>query len=164
MTALFANRRPCQFHRLALTLVLCGATLGATLGALAPAHAAETLAVVLDQATITKLPERVTTIVLGNPMIADVTLQTGGLLVVTGKSYGRTNMIALDRTGAVLTERTIEVRGPQDKVVVVYRGLARDTYSCTPQCQPRITLGDSPDFFGETLGEASAHSARAKAP
>ena len=57
---LFAYRRR-RFHWLALMTVL----FGALFGALAPAHGAEAITVVLDQATITKLPERVATIVEG---------------------------------------------------------------------------------------------------
>ena len=61
------------------------------------------------KARLVKLPDRVTTIVIGNPLIADVTLQAGGLMVITGKGYGTTNLIALDRSGAVLFERNILV-------------------------------------------------------
>ena len=62
--------------------------------------AAETLTVVLDQAQIMQLPERVGTIIIGNPLIADVALQAGGNVVITGKGYGATNLIVLDRAGA----------------------------------------------------------------
>ncbi len=129
----------------------------------APAGAADTITVAVDQATITKLPERVSTLVIGNPLIADVSVQPGGLLVVTGKGYGATNMIALDRSGAVLAERNIEVVGPRDQTVVVYRGINRETYSCTPDCENRITLGDAPDYFSRTMQEAETRSARAQA-
>lgn len=128
----------------------------------APAWAADTMVVMLDQATITKLPERVSTLVIGNPLIADVSVQAGGLLVVTGKGYGSTNMIALDRSGAVLAERKIEVVGAQDRIVVVYRGVNRESYSCMPSCEPRITLGDNSAFFTQTLGEGEARSSRAQ--
>ena len=74
-----------------------------------------TLGIVLDQATIMKLPEKVSTIVVGNPLIADVAVQSGGLVVVTGKGYGTTNLIVLDRTGTVLMERSIVVRGASDQ-------------------------------------------------
>ncbi len=57
---------------------------------------AEVVSVVLDQAKLMRLPDRVSTIVIGNPSIADGTLQAGGLLVVTGKGYGTTNMMILD--------------------------------------------------------------------
>lgn len=56
----------------------------------------------LDQAWIIRLRDRVATLVTGNPAVLDGTLQTSGLLVVTGKSYGTMNIIALDVRGDVL--------------------------------------------------------------
>ncbi len=95
-----------------------------------------------------KLPERVATIVIGNPLIADAALQPDGLMVMTGKGYGTTNLIALDRKGNVLLEKRVQVSGPSLDTVVVYKGAAnRETYSCTPTCAPRITPGDFPQFF-----------------
>jgi Flp pilus assembly secretin CpaC len=126
------------------------------------ASAAETLSVSVDQATLTRLPERVSTIVIGNPLIADVTIQSGGVLVVTGKSFGATNIVALDRAGSVLMEKTVMVQGPRDEVVVVYRGIQRETYSCQPDCERRITLGDTPDFFNTAIGQAGARNALAQ--
>src|SRR5688572_16208569 len=96
--------------------------------------AAETVTVFLDQATLIKMPEKVGTLILGNPLIADVAVQPGGTLVVTGKGYGATNLIALDRQGHVLMEKSIRVEGPRDNVVVVFRGVERETYSCVPNC------------------------------
>src|SRR4051794_2690015 len=90
----------------------------------APASAvADDISVTVDQAKLVKLPERVATVVIGNPLIADATVQAGGLMVITGKGFGRTNLIALDRAGAVLLENSIEVRGPRAGIVVVYRGM-----------------------------------------
>jgi hypothetical protein len=126
------------------------------------AQAAETLNVVLDQATLMKLPDKVSTIVVGNPMIADIAVQSGGLVVVTGKGFGATNLIVLDRAGAVLMEKAIVVRGPGGAdTVQVYRGVQRETYSCTPHCERRITLGDSPDFFTAIAGQADARNGQA---
>ena len=113
----------------------------------------DAVAVVVDQARVIKLPERVATIVVGNPLIADVTLQPGGMVVVTGKGYGSTNMIAMDRTGAVLADRSIQVEGPTDKLVTVFRGVDRESYSCTPVCQRRVTLGDGSTYFDAVLGQ-----------
>jgi Pilus formation protein N terminal region len=117
---------------------------------------ADNVNVNVDQAKLMKLPERVTSIVVGNPLIADVTLQPGGVVVVTGKSYGATNVIAMDRSGAVLLEREIQVEGPTDRIVTVYRGIDRASYSCTPICQPRVTLGDGDPHFRSTIGQASS--------
>jgi hypothetical protein len=111
----------------------------------------EDINVVLDQARLIKLPERVVTLVLGNPLIADVSIQAGNLAVVTGKGYGVTNVIALDRNGATLLEKQIHVKGPYINTVVVYRGILRETYSCAPFCEPRVTLGDGQRFFENNL-------------
>jgi hypothetical protein len=137
----------------AFGLLLLAATLFAPC-----ANAEEPLGITLDQATIVKLPEKVSTIVIGNPLIADVAVQSGGLVVVTGKGYGSTNMIVLDRTGTVLMERAIVVRGPSDQTVAVYRGVERETYSCTPKCERRITLGDSAGYFTSTLGQSDVRN------
>ncbi|MFZ0424951.1 MAG: pilus assembly protein N-terminal domain-containing protein [Xanthobacteraceae bacterium] len=129
----------------------------------APAGADEALPVLLDQARIIKLPERAATMVIGDPLIADVSLQPGGLAVITGKSYGATNVVVLDKTGAVLMERNVEVKGPPDRVVYVYRGVSRNTYSCTPECAPRVTLGDDFDYFDKNLAQAGSRSSQALA-
>jgi len=154
-------------YSLARRLAALGRALACALGIAvcglpAPASAAE-IDVTLDQAKLIKLPERVATIVIGNPLIADVTVQAGGLMVVTGKGYGRTNLIALDRAGAVLLETSVEVHSPRAGIVVVYRGLTRESYSCTPYCGPRITLGDSPAFFDFAIGQAGARNGQAGA-
>jgi Pilus formation protein N terminal region len=120
---------------------LSAALLLATAASLAAAQ--EPIVVSVDQARITKLPERAATVVIGNPLIADLSVQPGGLAVITGKGYGATNFIVMDHSGAVLTEQIVEVTEPTDPTVVVYRGYTRQTYSCTPECSPRVTLGDT---------------------
>jgi Flp pilus assembly secretin CpaC len=121
-----------------------------------PSPAAESIAVFVDQAKLVKLPDKVATIVIGNPLIADVSLQPGGMMVVTGKGYGSTNVMALDRTGTVLVDRMVQVEGPTDKIVTVYRGVDRESYSCTPVCQRRVTLGDAPTYFDAQLQQSGS--------
>jgi Flp pilus assembly secretin CpaC len=123
--------------------------------------AAQTIGVVLDQATIAKVPDHTSTIVVGNPLIADVSIQAGGAMVVTGKGYGVTNLIVLDRAGKVLMERQVRVRAPSD-AVVVYRGVARESYTCAPYCERRITLGDTKEYFDVTLEQTGNRNGRAQ--
>ena len=118
----------------------------------------DTIAVNVDQAKLVRLPGKVATIVVGNPLIADVTLQPGGMIVVTGKGYGATNFIALDRGGEILVDRQIQVEGPSDRLVTVYRGIERESYSCLPICQRRVTLGDSDNYFSTTMNQAGTLS------
>ncbi len=124
---------------------------------------ADTIDVLVDQATVVKLPEKVATLVVGNPLIADVSLQPGGTMIVTGKGYGATNVMAIDRGGAVLLDRMIQVEAPTEKLVTVFRGINRETYSCTPICQQRITLGDGNDFFKSTLDQTGSRNGQASA-
>lgn len=125
------------------------------------ASAIEPLKVVLDQASILKLPEGTSTVIVGNPLIADVSIQSGGLMVVTGKGYGATNLVALDRAGATLMERELQVRGGGDNTVFVYRGAERESYNCAPTCERRITLGDSPAFFTATASQTDLRNNQA---
>jgi hypothetical protein len=119
------------------------------------------VAVNVDQAKLVKLPERVATIVVGNPLIADVTMQPGGIIIVTGKGYGATNFIAMNRAGEVLVDRVIQVEGPTDQVVTIYRGVDRESYSCLPICQRRVTLGDGESYFKSTMDQAGSLSGQA---
>jgi hypothetical protein len=119
------------------------------------------IAVSVDQAKLVKLPTRAATIVVGNPLIADVALQNGGIVVVTGKGYGATNFIAMDRGGEILVDRVIQVEGPTDQLVTVYRGVERETYSCMPVCQRRMTLGDADPYFKSVSDQANQLSSQA---
>jgi Flp pilus assembly secretin CpaC len=139
------------------------ALLGAALAAAAStaAFANDAISVVVDQAKLVRLPAKISTLVVGNPLIADVSLQAGGTMVVTGKGYGSTNVMALDREGGVVVDRQIQVEGPRDKLVTVYRGVERESYSCTPVCQRRVTLGDTQPYFSNTLMQSGTLSAQA---
>ncbi len=148
-------------RRHARVCVLVAAAVLALPAASLAESSADAIAVNVDQAKLVKLPGKVATIVVGNPMIADVTLQPGGMIVVTGKGYGATNFIALDRGGEVLVDRQIQVEGPTDRLVTVYRGIERESYSCMPICQRRVTLGDGDTYFNNTIGQAGTLSSSA---
>jgi Flp pilus assembly secretin CpaC len=116
------------------------------------AQGTTTVEVVIDQATIVTISDRTATVVVGNTLIADVSIQGGATMVVTGKGYGITNVILLDRAGKPIAERLVRVRSPADNVVV-YRGNARESYSCMPYCERRVTLGDDKEYFDRTIGQ-----------
>src|ERR1700716_1176096 len=112
MSAVFGHRR---------RLVVASAV--ALFAMLAAPASAAPFTVNVDQAQIMRLPEKVATIVIGNPLIADASLQNGGILVVTGKGYGSTNLLAMDRAGKIVMDTTIQVVGPAGgDLVVVYKG------------------------------------------
>jgi hypothetical protein len=115
------------------------------------------ITVVLDRAKLVQLPDRIASLVIGNPLIVDASLQPGGHMVLTGKGYGATNVMALDRSGKVLMETIVRVEAPQD-TVVVYRGPDRQTYSCTPKCEQQVMLGDAAAQFTAVLGQTTARN------
>ena len=73
-----------------LLVLVTGATLVAAsaLGAI-QAKASE-LVVKYDQSQLMRIDRPVSEIIIGNPTIADVSVQSKQLLVVTGKSFGKT--------------------------------------------------------------------------
>lgn len=122
----------------------------------------ESIHVALDLATVLRIPDGTDTLAIGNPAIADVTKpQAGGFAVVTGKSYGTTNLLALDSKGATLKEMMIYVAASADRTVVVQRGLARETWSCAPRCVPTVTLGDAPEYFDLGKGQTGSRNGMA---
>lgn len=134
----------------------------AALAAEPVSQSAETITVHLDQARLLKVPDGTSTLVVGNPLIADVAVQPGGTIVVTGKGYGNTNLVALDRAGSIIMEHQVQVQGPLGNVVVVFRGVERESYSCTPNCERRITLGDTQNYFAATLGQSGTLNSQAQ--
>src|SRR5476649_862073 len=156
MSAVFGRRRR-------LVVALAGSLLSAAMIGATPTQA-DTITVNVDAAQIMKLPEKVATIVIGNPLIADAALQSGGILVVTGKGYGSTNLLALDRSGRVVMDKTVQVLGASGgDLVVLYKGVERETYNCAPDCERRITLGDSQGYFNAALSESVARTGQAQA-
>ena len=151
MLAVFGRRR--RLLSVWAWTIIFAATLGGS-------AQADTFTVNVDEARVMKLPERVATIVIGNPLIADATLQNGGILIVTGKGFGATNMLALDRSGRVMMDKTVLVLSATSSsdLVVVFKGVERESYSCAPDCERRITLGDSPAYFGATLQQTGTRT------
>jgi hypothetical protein len=118
----------------------------------------DVLSITIDQAKIAKVPAGTATLVIGNPMIADVTMLKGGVgMVVTGKGFGQTNLIAIDADGNIIDEKQLRVE-PGNSVLVVQRGDSRASYSCNPKCMPTVQLGDDNTVFGEAGGQIQAHN------
>ena len=126
-------------------------------------HAADFLVVTLDQAKVAKVPAGASTIILGNPMIADVTmLKDTNAFVITGKGFGQTNLIVIDAQGAVLAEELVRVI-PAKSVLVLQNGPSRISYACHPDCMPTVQLGDDQKIFEEAGGQITARNTYATA-
>ena len=113
------------------------------------------ISVKVNMARILKISAPAATVIIGNPGVADVTIQDPQTLVLTGKSYGQTNLIVLDDTGDPIADTTITVMQAQADLVTVYQGDARTTLSCSPACQPTIMLGDEPGYTSQAAASAN---------
>ena len=85
--------------------------------------------VLVDQATLVRLDRPAAEIVVGNPSIADVSVQSSKLLVITGKSFGETNLIVMDVDGKVVANRQLIVQEPRTGFVTMYRGVATANFA-----------------------------------
>lgn len=113
-----------------------------------------TMSVVMDQALLVRSPESVRTIIVGNPAIADISSEGKGMLVVTGKSYGSTNLILVNGDGQVVGETLVKVTPARAGIVTVQKGDTKEAYSCNPACMPTAYVGSSPTFFSEATNQA----------
>jgi hypothetical protein len=108
---------------------------------------ASDLIVRYDQSQLIRLPRRVAEVIVGNPSIADVTVQGDNLIVVTGKSFGVTNIIALDEQRNIIQDQRVIVERDDRRTLVLYKGPLRESYTCVPECSPTITIGDDEAYF-----------------
>jgi Flp pilus assembly secretin CpaC len=134
--------------------MITGASIIAAAALAAAPAKAEDLIVNYDQSQLLQLPRPASEVIIGNPTIADVSVQAGNLLVVTGKTFGITNIIALDSERNIIKEQRVLVKRDEVKVVNLLRGANRQSYNCTPQCNPSITVGDENAYF-EAISKAA---------
>jgi Flp pilus assembly secretin CpaC len=144
--------------RSSLAALAAAAALMAPVAALAESAP---VSVKVNMARILRINAPAATVIVGNPGIADVAIQDPQTLVLTGKSYGQTNLIILDAQGNPIADTMIEVVQEQAGLVTVYLADKRTSLACEPVCQPIIMLGDDSAFTGETIGSASAVAAAA---
>ena len=63
----------------------------------------------MNQAKIVKLRAPADTIVIGNPEIADASVQDASTVVLTGKGFGVTNLVILDEDGSPIIDEQVTV-------------------------------------------------------
>lgn len=119
--------------------------------ALAAPAGAGALNVLVDHATPLRLAEEPAAVSIGNPLIADVTAVDAKTFLVIGKTFGTTNLIALDRNGQTIYSTTLRVRDDTDGAVVLHRGSRRVSMDCHPACHPAPKVGDDMEAFNAAM-------------
>jgi Flp pilus assembly secretin CpaC len=108
----------------------------------------------VNMARILRINASAATVIIGNPGIADVTIQDPQTLILTGKSFGQTNLIVLDSAGNPIADTLIEVVQMQAGVMTVYQGQARTSLACAPTCQSVVMMGDDSRFSAEAVASS----------
>jgi len=123
------TRHPRRLATLALLAVVVPAAALAQSGA---------LTVQVDRSQRVQLRGTVSSVIVGNPQIADVTVVNANTLFVTGKGYGVTEVVAVDAIGRTLFQNQIVVTGGQTGSVRVWRGAQATEMACASSCAPSV--------------------------
>jgi len=135
---------------LALPILFGAASIG-------QAQAEGVIEVALDNAKLVHLDEVAAEIIVGNPSIADIAVQNSKLLVVTGKSFGRTNLIVVNAKGEIIEESDLTVSDPSKGMITVHRGARNnETVYCAPKCTSSLAIGDQKEYFNTIQSQLSA--------
>ena len=95
--------------------------------------------------------EPAATIVIGNPAVADAAVHDGTTLILTGKSFGSTNLIILNADGDEVANALLTVTAPSGDMVTVQKGANRFSYRCEPTCEAMPLPGDAQGGFFEVV-------------
>lgn len=97
------------------------------------------LNVEIDQAMRVPLRGAAGSVIVGNPLIADVSVVDSNTLYITGKGYGITEIVAVDAIGRTVFQRQIVVSdGAGSGRVRVWRGGQATEMACGTSCSPTL--------------------------
>jgi hypothetical protein len=141
--------------RRAVTLAVFAAM--SSIAGLEPALAG-TFSVPMDEVRILTFQKPVSTIYVGNTVIADATLIDAKHVFVIGKTMGETNVIALNAKGAVISNDHITIFGRRVGMVTLSRGAAQFDFTCTAvQCETQPVPGNPIEYFKNTHDAITQH-------
>lgn len=122
-----------------LSIAVFAAALMAAPLAAAPALAQSgALNVEIDRSARVQLNGAASSVIVGNPQIADVTVVDANTLFIVGKGYGVTEVVAVDGVGRTLFQREIVVTGGSTGSVRVWRGGQATEMACSASCAPSV--------------------------
>jgi hypothetical protein len=116
------------------------------------------IALPIDEVRVVAFSQPVSTIYVGNPMIADVSMIDSKHAFVLGKSFGATNIVALNGDGKQVVNDPVSVYGHSGNTVILHRGTAQATYACTGlRCEAAPMPGDDKDSFTNHMDQVASH-------
>jgi hypothetical protein len=116
------------------------------LGLATAAIAAEPITIESDKTQMISVAVKPGTVVVGNPSIADISIN-GNQVFVHGHGYGNTNIIILDTQGNQLANYDVTVKQSTGNSVTLFRSSSRFSMACDPICEYNLQPGDNTDWF-----------------
>ena len=118
------------------------------------------LTVQIDQSQLLTLQADPGTIIVGNPSIADVSIN-GRQMFIHGHSFGETNLMIFDTLGSKVADFELTVGNSASNQLTLYlgsatNGTARYTYSCAPTCEAAMMVGDPSTYLNKMVGDNRA--------
>jgi Flp pilus assembly secretin CpaC len=102
------------------------------------AQAADALTVELDGARILKMDTPASDIVIGNPYVADVTVQTPNRLVIIGRNPGVTRLIVMNEGVITMdTQVVVHAKNASAQVSVLApdgKNITETSFACSDRC------------------------------
>ncbi|MFT4182373.1 MAG: pilus assembly protein N-terminal domain-containing protein [Rhizobium sp.] len=111
------------------------------------------LRVYMDHARVLKLDRPVSKVIVGNSQVADATVADPKTIVLTGRSFGTTNIVLLDAEGNAIVDERILVSIDEGNTVRVYRQTDRAVLSCTPNCEQHAQQNNSTSNSAATASQ-----------
>lgn len=118
------------------------------------ATAGQILTVEVDESRVLTLPATPGAIVVGNPAIADVSVQ-GQRIFIHGRSFGQTNLTILDLDGNTIADFDLVGKHTQVSSVALFKGTNRYSYSCATYCESEIQVGDDANYVSSLISVTS---------
>ena len=101
-----------------------------------------------------QISDKIAGVSIGNAHIANVAVHDKHTLLITGRSYGSTSLHVMDEKGNIVVDTTVHVVNGSETRMTLNRGGQQYTMSCTPNCSPAPSIGDSEDYFNITTEQA----------
>lgn len=134
----------------------------AVIAAMTSAAQAGQVWLTMDYVRPYKLERPAQNVIIGNPAIADVSVQDATNLLLYGKAPGMTNIYIMDSDGAVIENMIVRVRTNATDMLTLHSGSSRTTYNCTTNCERTVTVGDDQETFNEVSTQVAQKFGQAR--
>ena len=129
---------------------------------------AEPLRVTANKAAIVRLAGQAQNVIIGDPRVADITVENRSMLILFGRSPGETNLIVLDARNREILSVPVVVTTEKDRHVSVISagktGYAEVVYNCAERCIKMATTSGAAPAASGGGGQGPVPEAAAAAP